>query len=44
MNETEEYVLISKDMLLKLRQEIKEFAKEHDGIKKDLEKLRTLKG
>lgn len=44
MSEKAEYVTVSKNTLLELKNAIEDFAKEHDEIKKDLERLKALKG
>jgi hypothetical protein len=42
-HDDKEYALISKSKLLVLKRVIEDYVKEHDAIKKDLEKLRKIK-
>lgn len=42
--ESEGYVLVSKSNLLALKCAIEEYVRVDDAIKKDLEKLRSIKG
>ena len=38
-----EYALVSKSKLLALKSAVEDYVKEHNAIKKDLEKLRKIK-
>ncbi|AIF85378.1 hypothetical protein NTE_03350 [Candidatus Nitrososphaera evergladensis SR1] len=42
-HEDKEYALVSKSKLLALKSAIEDYVKEHNAIKKDLEKLRKIK-